>query len=196
MAMDIRNYCDSPVYRVEEYETEAELAEFIGECVDVPRIRGYCMQCPRYCKVWSCPEHDFDPLLYWKLFSSLTLYLRKLILPKELTDMTLTREEQAMVVDAVFFRERKSFAGKLRALETDKSIPLHVGHCDLCGVDDCARKDGLPCRHPKLKRFSMESLGADVTKAAEKYFGETLQWNAPGKLPEYFMLVGGLLKAL
>ncbi len=192
--MDVLKYMENPVYEIEDKERDVELKGFIADCVDVERIKSYCKECPRYCKVWSCPEHDFDPFLYWKLFSGLRIYFRKLILPEELTCLSLSKEEQAKIIDAIFFKERKHFNDQLRALETPESISLHVGHCDVCGKENCARRIGKPCRFPKKKRYSMESLGADVMIVSEKYFGEKLQWTTPDKLPEFFSLVGGILQ--
>ncbi len=180
-------------YTTEDYRKDVDLKDFIKNCVDVERIKNFCKSCPRYCKVWSCPEHSFDPLLYWKTFSSFTLILRKIILPPELTGRVFTPEEQAYIYEKVFFAERKNFSNMLRGEETDKSISLHVGGCDLCGEANCARREGKPCRFPKKRRYSIESLGGDVVKTSELYFNMPLLWPKDGRLPEYLMLVGGLL---
>ncbi len=184
---------DKPEYTIKDYVTEVDPAEFIRDCVDIPRIKGYCEACPNYCRFWSCPEHAFDPLLYWKLFSGITLYGRQIFPARELTEKIMTPAEQAEAIDRIFFKERKAFSVFLREKESELSISLHVGHCDLCGDDNCARVLGLPCRHPKDKRYSVESLGGDVIKAADKYFHIPLCWPKDGRLPDYFMLVGAVL---
>ena len=185
---------ESGLYTTRDYEKTVNLPEFIQECVDIPRIRQFCKTCPNYCNVWSCPEHAFDPMLYWKLFSSLTLYGRQIVLEPSLTDKEFAPAEQAKLIQETFFAERKRFLTELREMEDERSISLHVGCCDLCGIGSCARRLGKPCRHPKDKRFSMESLGADAIKAADQYFGVPLCWPEKGKLPAYFMLVCGMLR--
>ena len=111
-----------------------------------------------------------------------------------LTEKELSPKEQAEIIQETFFAERKRFLNTLREMETERSISLHVGCCDLCGIGNCARISGKPCRHPKEKRFSMESLGADAIKAADRYFGVPLCWPEKGRLPAYFMLVCGMLR--
>ena len=188
------NLLENLSYDTMDFHKTLEVADFVKNCVDVERVKGYCKTCPNYCKVWSCPEHDFNPLLYWSLFHEMELYGRKIILAENLTERTFSSEEQLEILNQIFFKERKHFLDMLRGLETEKSISLHVGYCDLCGKDNCARKEGKPCRFPKKKRFSVESLGGDVVKAAELYFNIPLCWVSNGRLPEYFMLVGALLK--
>lgn len=42
-------------------------------------------------------------------------------------------------------------------------------------------------------RYSIEALGGNVGKTAEKLLGVEIKWAADGKLPGYFMLVCGIL---
>ena len=46
---------------------------------------------------------------------------------------------------------------------------------------------------PELIRYSVESLGGDVVKLLRDAFHVDILWAQNGRLPEYFMLVGGLL---
>lgn len=39
-----------------------------------------------------------------------------------------------------------------------------------------------------------ESLGGDVEKTLELYFNERLLWGREGHMPEYMLLVGGLMQ--
>ena len=180
-------------YTAEDIRKTADLEGFIKNYIDPPRINGYCRTCPKYCKVWSCPEHDFDPVQYWKVFSTLELWCRKITLDSFLTDKTWTPEELTRLIEVIFFGERKEMGKTLRSLETERSISLSAGHCDICGADNCARREGKPCRFPKERRYSIESLGGDVTKITEELFGLPLEWPGNGKLPKYFLLVGGIL---
>ncbi len=182
------------LYTTEDFRREVKVKDFIDRFIDVPRIKGYCRNCPRYCKVWSCPEHEFDPMLYWKIFDTFDIICRRINMPAELTDKTYSPEELEKVIDQVFFAERKNFASMLRGMEEEYSISLHAGFCDVCGKENCARREGKPCRFPKKRRYSVESLGGDVVKIADELFGIPLDWPGNGRLPKYFMLVGGLLK--
>lgn len=89
---------------------------------------------------------------------------------------------------------KKKMLGEL--LERERALPgsfaLSVGTCTLCG-DVCSRTEGKPCRNPAQMRHSIESLGGDVAKTAVRYFDKPLLWIQNNVLPEYLMLVGGLL---
>ena len=73
------------------------------------------------------------------------------------------------------------------------SISLSAGSCSLC-KDGCTRAVREPCRYPEMMRYSIESLGGDVGRTVSKLMGYELEWIEEGKLPSYFVLVGGLLK--
>ena len=72
------------------------------------------------------------------------------------------------------------------------SLALSAGGCDLC--EECARGKGHPCFKPELMRCSVESLGGNVIKCITELLGEEVLWADNGKLPEHFILLGGLLK--
>ena len=63
-----------------------------------------------------------------------------------------------------------------------------------CGIGNCTKKEGHSCRHPEKLRYSIEALGGNVGKTADKLLGLSLEWVEDGKLPAHFVLVGGLLK--
>ena len=64
----------------------------------------------------------------------------------------------------------------------------------LCGRDGCTRQKGLPCVRPESMRYSIESLGGNVGLTITRYLHQELLWMEEGKLPDYFILVAGLLK--
>jgi predicted metal-binding protein len=49
---------------------------------------------------------------------------------------------------------------KLRMMSGNRYLHLTLGGCRLCGV--CAKREGLPCRHPELALPSLESYGVNV----------------------------------
>lgn len=73
------------------------------------------------------------------------------------------------------------------------SVSLSSGACLQCKTAECARISGKPCRFPDKMRYSIESLGGNVGKSVTKYLHQELLWVEEGKLPEYFMLIYGLL---
>ena len=74
------------------------------------------------------------------------------------------------------------------------SVSLSAGSCSMCREEGCTRSKGEPCRHPNLMRYSIESVGGNVGLTVSKLMGYELEWVEEGKVPSYFVLVGGLLK--
>ena len=74
------------------------------------------------------------------------------------------------------------------------SVSLSAGSCSLCGKGNCTRPSGAPCRYPDKMRYSIESLGGNVGKTVHDLLGIQLEWIEEGKVPSYFVLVGGLLE--
>lgn len=75
--------------------------------------------------------------------------------------------------------------------EYPRSDILTVGGCHLC--EQCTRPEGRPCRYPEGIGYTLESLGCDVSAAAEQLLGWPLLWSRKGCLPEYMALVCGVL---
>ena len=62
----------------------------------------------------------------------------------------------------------------------------------LSGAGDSNRQP-RPCRRPELMRYSIESLGGDVCATAQNLLATPIKWASEGRVPEYFVLVCGLL---
>ena len=73
------------------------------------------------------------------------------------------------------------------------SVSLSAGSCTICGVGNCTRPSGAPCRHAGKIRYSIESLGGNVGLTCRKLMGLQLEWIEDGKVPSYFVLCAGLL---
>ena len=74
------------------------------------------------------------------------------------------------------------------------SVALSMGNCDVCGEVGCTRPLGEPCRRPERMRHSVESVGGNVGLSVKKYLKQEIQWMSEERLPDYFILMGGLLK--
>ena len=70
---------------------------------------------------------------------------------------------------------------------------LSTGYCNIC--PSCTKKDGMECRYPKNKLYSIESIGALVTKTTEELFNTEIKWidMDKGIIPEYLTLLMGVL---
>lgn len=171
-------------YTVQEIRTTVSTAEYVKECVDVEKFFKACQQCKEgYHKRWSCPPFDFYPLKKWLEYDRLTLVGVVLGFKKD------TPQSDAL---AALKAEKERRLKALLCDETNESMVLSAGKCDVC--DKCARESGLPCRHAERMRYSIESLGGDVCKTAEKYLGKPLLWIKDGVVPEYMILVFGVLE--
>lgn len=177
------------------YECVVPVEEYIQDCVDVPKFLSYCRQCSNYGKTWSCPEFSFDPVDYWKKYDSLRIIGLKIIVPEDLRTKTYDREGKAEIIEVLLKEHKKQFDDYLYEQEqgTEGGMSLGGGSCLRCGTQGCSRTEGKPCRQPDKMRYSIEALGGDVGKTVSKYLGQKLEWIEDGRLPDHFMLVGGVL---
>lgn len=180
--------------RIEPLQKEVGVGEYMAACVDVAKFVRFCEQCPGYGGIWSCPPFSFSAEAFWRSYQTLLLYGKKIVLPPSLLERTFEKEELEARYRAIFAPVKQGILSELFALEREYpgSMALSAGSCGEC--DPCARKEGLPCRKPGVMRHSIESLGGDVARTLELYFGETLLWAREGRLPAHFFLLGGLLK--
>lgn len=186
---------DTKLFQTEKMEAEVPVEEYVRECVDVDKFLGFCRECKNYEKRWSCPPFAFDPLDIWHTYDRLRILGVKIYLPKELRRQKFSPKQQADLMQSIVMEQKKKFDEEMLALEkaTEGSLSLSGGSCLLCEPEDCTKVEGKPCRHPECMRHSIEALGGDVGKTVEKYLNQKLLWIKDGTLPEYFILVGGLL---
>lgn len=171
--------------KIETFEKTIEVEEFIEEYVNVDEFLECCKECENYDMVWSCPTYDFDPVDYWRKFKNLYVVGKKMILEEDEKENweTLMAQVKAEIGDELYALEE----------QYPNSKSLSAGNCKICGEGNCTRKTGEPCRYPEKMRYSIESLGGNVGLTASKLLGINLQWIEQGQIPDYFVLVGGLL---
>ncbi len=177
-------------YDTEKTYRQISMDDYMEKYVNVGEFLEYCKQCPNYGKIWSCPPYDFDPEDVWRGFSSIYIAARKITFPKG--QSPAGREELAKILSEVkddmsreLFELEKEFPG---------SVSLSAGSCGMCRGGGCTRPEGEPCRFPEKMRFSIESLGGNVGLTVSRLMGIELEWMEEGKMPSYFVLVGGLMK--
>lgn len=173
---------------------ELPLAEFRRRFVDIPRFRAACEACPAYSGTWACPPFDADPEAIWSGYESILLYAKKVVIPAEAREKTYSKAELRDLWDSMLKPVKRDLITELLALEREipGSLALSAGGCDIC--ESCTRPQGIPCRAPELKRYSVEAIGGDAIGAVEELLGESILWAGEGRLPEHFILLGALLK--
>lgn len=181
--------------KTEFYEKTVPVRDYIEDCVDVPRFLSYCRQCENYSKTWSCPEFSFDPMELWHSYETLRIIGLKILVPEDLREKTYDKQGRQEIIEALLTGYKQQFDEYIYQEEkkTAGGMSLGGGTCMKCGPQSCSRVEGKPCRQPDKMRYSIEALGGDVGKTVTKYLHQELQWIEDGKLPEHFMLVGGVL---
>lgn len=180
-------------YTVEPLESVISSIEFIKDYVDVPRFLECCKECPNYGAKWSCPPFAFDAMGFWRSFGTLRLFGTKIILGEPAAGGDYSSPEISAMVRCALQSEKRKLMGRLLMMETEfsGSVALSAGSCDECA--ECTRKSGAPCRRPGIMRHSIESLGGDVGAASKTLLGTEIKWVKNDRVPEYMVLVGGLL---
>ena len=79
--------------------------------------------------------------------------------------------------------------------ELEKAAPgsyaLAAQECVAC--KKCARLSNLPCVHPEIMRYGLESIGILAVKLVEDKFGLPVQWADGTFVPDYYLLIGGVI---
>lgn len=181
-------------YTLERVQTEMTVQELIEHYYDQEQFEKLCKECGNYGNVWTCPPFNFSPRDYINKYKNIQLF------------GTIIRFGGSVREQSAVWEEERDAAGKIiheikmqadqEFLEMEKKSPgvrmLSSGGCILC--TRCARTAGLPCHQKGKMRYSLEALGCNVSELAEKKLGVPLLW-ANGRLPEYYMLVNGLLRS-
>ena len=150
---------------------------------DPARVQGYCQSCENHGRVWSCPPFNNPPMDAFPAWTHAVIVCRQLWLAPDTTQSELLKH---------FLAARLKFGEWLRTLESRhaRTTALIAGQCAACAT--CTRCEGKPCRAPKHLRYSLESVGFDVSTLTEILAGITLHWPKTG-VPDYLVTVGALL---
>lgn len=174
-------------YTSEKYTTDIAVEDFIAQFRDERRFIGFCRECPNFGNSWGCPPFDFDTDNLLHQYKYAHIIATKII--PESKDISIDK------VQVLIRSERINLERHLLALESryDGRAFSFVGECLYCGDIPCARRSGLPCRHPDKVRPSLEAFGFDIGRTLGEFFGIELLWGKDGQLPHYIMLVSALL---
>lgn len=182
------------MYSTESYTATISVKEYLEQYVDIPTFLQYCKACPNYGRIWSCPPYDFDVLTYWSQYRTLDLFATKIIFDTAYAGQIFTKDEQNAIMEKSLKIEKERLSQKLLQLEPNyqHAVSLSAGACPLCN-GKCPRANGTACRYPDQMRYSIESLGGNVGLTLNKLMGIELEWIEEDRLPNYFVLVSGLL---
>lgn len=176
--------CD---YTLKTNFNKIEIREYIDNYYDRVKFHELCKKCDKYGTLWSCPPYSFNAEDYIKNYKYAYIIGTKIILDNKLIRET-KKEDVIDCTYKILNEVRKRLEKMLLELENKhpNSISLYAGSCLNCNV--CTRTVNKPCIQPETMRYSLESLGFDVSKTASKLLNIELKW-AEDSLPEYFTLV-------
>ncbi|KYH34750.1 hypothetical protein CLTEP_13490 [Clostridium tepidiprofundi DSM 19306] len=151
-------------------------------------VYNYCKQCPDYNKFWSCPVFNFSEKEYIKKYTYAYIISAKLYTKEAHSN----NDESQNDINLYYNSLRKIFDKKLLELEKnyENTVSLFAGRCYIC--EKCSKILNKPCIHPEYMRYSLESLGIEVTKIVEDILNDKILWSQYSK-QEYILLVGALL---
>ncbi len=175
------------------YEAEISVKEYLEKYVDIEGITDKCSDCGTYNQFWCCPEFDFDVKEYWEKYNDLFLLAMRIKPDPKYRGKKFEGEELDNILKETLNKGKELLAGELYVWEQKMNgVALSAGACTRC-TEGCTRPDGEPCRYADDMRYNLESLGADINKTITGVFGLEPLWAEDGVIPEYFILVSGLL---
>lgn len=181
-------------YKTEILRGSCPMPEFIQKYVDVKKFLGFCKVCKNYDRRWSCSHHDFYPIDFLNRYSDVRL-IELLIKPDKKALKGLVCEDYSVPdeINEMIKIEKKRLTKYMRREEKQvhDSVYLFAGACEIC--EYCTREDGLPCRYPDRMRYSIESLGIDLSKISENFFNVKVGWMKGEDFPDHLILICALL---
>lgn len=172
-------------YEKERFEANVEISEMIEKYFNPAMTLAKCRACPGYGSTWSCPSLNFDPLDFWKQFTTFHLIVDK-----------VSNDGAASPAEAQkrLFTEKSLYDAEMLSLEAGHpgSRALAAQECVYCAK--CARQAGRPCIHPDKMRYALESLGMLAVDLVRDQLGIDVLWSDGQSIPAYYLLIGGILE--
>lgn len=172
-------------YRIKHVDIETRslpMSEYISSYRDEEFCAEACKRCPNYGKTWSCPPFDNDMMVYDGTIELIMVRLEmESPLPYERTVEFMADLKREITPALLEYESR--IEGRAFSL---------AGKCVVCHAP-CARTLALPCRHPDKVRPSLEAVGFDLVKTADKLFGNPLEWSRPGEGINHISLILGVV---
>ena len=189
-------------YKIKQ-ATTSEIKNFYNPIA----INKLCFECNKYNKVWSCPPLPFKDIKYLEKYKYCYLISGKVYINKisqetlakiieetlnKYSNISTNQDEFSDIFNALYYKFREFNDLKILSLENifPNTLSLSSGRCLLC--ETCTRAFNKPCIKPKKLRYSLESLGFDVSGIIENILRDKIQWSNDTK-PEYITCVSALL---
>lgn len=173
------------MYHKERFETYLDINEMIEKYYHYDVTYEKCSKCTGFAATWACPDFDFEPKEYWRQFSRLHFIVDRI------SNKNARTVEEAQ---KWLFAEKNVHDEEMLSLEAalPGSKALAAQECTQC--KKCARLSGRPCVHPDKMRYALESLGMLAVDMVKDCFGFEILWSDGTSIPEYYLLVGGVLE--
>lgn len=163
------------------------LRQYMNEYRDKTRFLALCKECPNYARSWSCPPFLFDTDEILTQYSRVHIIVSQFIPLQSGLSIDVFRE---MIKPACVELEK-------HLLTVESEVQGHVfatiGKCLHCGDQECRRISNQRCLHPDKVRPSLEAYGFDLSRTVNELFGIELKWGKNSEMPDYIVLVTGML---
>lgn len=178
--------CLPITYNIKEISI-SELLKFFN----ISTIRSYCKSCPSYNKTWSCPDYDFSEEEYIKKYKFAYIIGAKLYYNKiepKINELKSQGKKDMDISTELYYTLRKIVDKKIFSVENSfkNSKCLLAGKCNLCPT--CAKEHNFPCTHPEKLRYSLESLGFEVSSITENILKDKIIFTKDS-LPPYSLCI-------
>lgn len=180
------------LYQTENKTRMINLDDLLEKYFDREKFLGLCKKCRNYGNLWSCPPYDFNIIEYLIQYNHVYLIGTKITFSQKTIDKINTQKKIHSFTDKTLRNERAKIRNVLLEIENDNdnSVSLYAGSCLLC--KKCNRINHTHCRNINKMRYSLESLGFDVSGISNNLLDIELKWSSDS-LPEYFTLVSAVL---
>ncbi len=157
-----------------------------------------CKRCHNYAQQWVCPPYECDIQEELKPYHHVDIFGHQIVLSPSLKVRKYNNpEEQTKIISQIMSWARHETDPMMLRLEGEhpRSRACYAGSCKLCPEGACTRiaTPQSPCRHPEEARHSLENYGFDLGKTASELLGIPMLWGRDGYLPDYYLLISGLL---
>lgn len=182
------NSCD-----IRSYYAAIDPDEYFRRFRDPERFAGFCRECGRYAKCWSCPPFEYDTQVCPDGYRQVWIVGTRIAPHRDLRARTRSREDVVRAERELLRQVRARVDGALLAMEARHpgSRAFFAGTCMWCPEGACTRGEGRACRFPEKMRPSLEAFGWDMVRTSAELLGVEMKWSRDGEWPEYFTLVSG-----
>lgn len=171
-----------------------DTATYIKEYCKPETFIVYCESCRKFNKCWACPPFNKNPIPAMLEYKYIYIIGTKLRFKENYITQHQKGKPIEELLDSIMTSARLELDPKILRLEEYLSgRALFAGTCHYCSPSPCSRVNNTPCKYPQKVRPSLEAYGFDISKTTEQLLEIKLQWSNSNKLPNYLVLVSGLL---